>query len=70
MQAHWQNERDAIDRIRVLKEQLETASLDADRLEREGDLARASEMRYGTLPDLIKPENPYLFHTIQSDSVD
>ncbi len=54
MQAHWQNERDAIDRIRVLKEQLETASLDADRLEREGDLARASEMRYGTLPDLIK----------------
>ena len=54
MQAHWQNERDAIDRIRVLKEQLETASLDADRLEREGDLARASEMRYGTLPDLMK----------------
>ena len=54
MQAHWQNERDAIDRIRVLKEQLETASLDADRLEREGDLARASEMRYSTLPDLIK----------------
>ncbi len=54
MQAQWTNERDAIDRIRVLKEQLETASMEADRLEREGDLGRASEMRYGTLPDLKK----------------
>jgi ATP-dependent Clp protease ATP-binding subunit ClpB len=54
MQAHWQNERDAIDRIRVLKEQLEAASTEAERLEREGDLARASEVRYGRLPDLTK----------------
>ncbi len=35
MQAHWQNERDAIDRIRVLKEQLEAATTEADRYERE-----------------------------------
>ncbi len=54
MKAHWQNERDAIDRIRVLKEQLEQTTLEADRLEREGDLARASEVRYGRLPDLTK----------------
>ncbi len=54
MKAHWRNERDAIDRIRVLKEQLETTSTEADRLEREGDLARASEVRYGRLPDLTK----------------
>ena len=54
MKVQWGNERDAIDRIRVLKEQLETSSTEADRLEREGDLARASEVRYGRLPDLTK----------------
>jgi ATP-dependent Clp protease ATP-binding subunit ClpB len=54
MQAHWQSERDAIDRIRVLKEQLEATHTEAERYEREGDLARASEVRYGRLPDLSK----------------
>ena len=54
MLAHWQNERDAIDRIRVLKEQLEAASTEAERLERDGNLAEASEVRYGRLPDLTK----------------
>ncbi|MEZ5266105.1 MAG: ATP-dependent chaperone ClpB [Acidimicrobiia bacterium] len=52
MQGHWQNEKDAIDRIRVLKEQLEAATTEADRYEREGDLARASEVRYGKVPQL------------------
>jgi len=52
MKAHWQGEKDAIDRIRVLKEQLEAATGEAERHEREGDLAAASAVRYGTLPDL------------------
>ena len=49
MKAHWQAERDAIDRIRALKEQLETKRLE---LEREADLEKAAEIRYGQLPEV------------------
>ena len=49
MSAHWQNEKDAIDRIRELKEQLENNRID---LEREVDLEKASEIRYGVLPEI------------------
>lgn len=52
MQAHWQSEKWAIDEIRTLKEQLETARSDADRCERDGDLATAAEIRYGRVPEL------------------
>jgi ATP-dependent Clp protease ATP-binding subunit ClpB len=52
MKAHWQGEKDAIAEIRVLKEQLEAARNEAERFEREGDLARASEIRYGQVPEL------------------
>jgi ATP-dependent Clp protease ATP-binding subunit ClpB len=49
MKAHWQNEKDAIDRIRELKEQLEN---NRSQLEREDDLEKASEIRYGVLPEI------------------
>ncbi|MCD9624549.1 ATP-dependent Clp protease ATP-binding subunit [Rhabdothermincola salaria] len=49
MKAHWQAEKDAIDRIRALKEHLENKRLE---LEREADLEKASEIRYGQLPEL------------------
>jgi len=52
MVAHWQNEKDAIAEIRALKEQLESARMDAERAERDGDLQRAAELRYGTMRDL------------------
>ncbi|MDP9019639.1 MAG: ATP-dependent chaperone ClpB [Actinomycetota bacterium] len=54
MKAHWQSEKEAISQIRALKEQLEAARGEADRFEREGDLARAAEIRYGSVPDLQK----------------
>ena len=47
--AHWQNEKDTITEIRALKEQLENARGEAERAEREGDLERAAELRYGTM---------------------
>ena len=50
MRAHWQGEKDAIAIIQELKERLETMKADADRAERDGDLTRASEIRYGHLP--------------------
>jgi len=52
MKAHWRAETDAIAAIRSLKEQLEGARSDADRFERDGDLGRAAEIRYGRVPDL------------------
>ena len=47
MVAHWQAERDAIAEIREVKERLEQARTDAEKAERDGDLERAAELRYG-----------------------
>jgi ATP-dependent Clp protease ATP-binding subunit ClpB len=52
MVAHWENEKRAITEIRELKERLETARNDAERVEREGDLERAAQLRYGTMREL------------------
>ena len=49
---HWQAEKEAIDAIRAEKERLEHVRLDAERAERDGDLARAAELRYGHIPIL------------------
>mgnify|MGYP001829263670 CR=1 FL=1 len=49
MKAHWQNEKEAIGRISELKESLETLRLD---VERETDLEKAAEIRYGRIPQL------------------
>src|SRR5438309_3441456 len=52
MKAHWEAEKQAIGEIRRLKEELETKRGEADRFERDGDLASAAEIRYGQLPDI------------------
>ena len=49
MKAHWENEKAAIGEIRVLKEELETLR---SAVEREQDLERAAEIRYGQIPEL------------------
>ncbi len=50
MVAHWQSEKDAILAIQAGKERLEQAKLDAERAERDGDLERAAQLRYGHIP--------------------
>src|SRR5438309_562091 len=52
MKAHWQGEKEAISAIRQLKEELEAAKGEAERFERDGDLSRAAEIRYGRIPEL------------------
>jgi ATP-dependent Clp protease ATP-binding subunit ClpB len=54
MKAHWQQEKDAIARIRGLKEKIERARFEVDEVTRRGDLGKAAELRYGTLPGLEK----------------
>jgi ATP-dependent Clp protease ATP-binding subunit ClpB len=48
----WRNEKDHIARISAAKEQLETLRREAERAERDANLERASELRYGRIPEL------------------
>ncbi|MGV9822667.1 ATP-dependent chaperone ClpB [Nocardia xishanensis] len=50
----WQNEKKAIDQVRSLKEQLESLRGESERAERDGDLGKAAELRYGRIPTLEK----------------
>ena len=50
----WQNEKGAIDIVRELKEQLDTLRGESERAERDGDLAKAAELRYGRIPEIEK----------------
>ncbi|MGH4011640.1 MAG: ATP-dependent Clp protease ATP-binding subunit, partial [Pseudonocardiaceae bacterium] len=52
--ARWQNEKGSIEKVRELKEQLEQLRGEADRAERDADLGRAAELRYGRIPALEK----------------
>ena len=54
MKAHWQKEKELIDRIRAHKQGLEEARTGSERAERDGDLERAAQLRYGTLVELEK----------------
>ncbi|HLW18062.1 MAG TPA: ATP-dependent chaperone ClpB [Actinomycetota bacterium] len=54
MKAHWLQEKTAVTRIRELKERIEDTRMQAEMAEREGNLDRAAELRYGTLVALEK----------------
>ena len=54
MKAHWQNEKDMIQNIRTIKEEQEQLNTEAQLAEREGDLAKVAEIRYGTATELEK----------------
>ena len=50
--SHWQQEKDAIQETRRLKEQQEETRQEMDRAQRTGDYTKASELQYGRLPDI------------------
>jgi ATP-dependent Clp protease ATP-binding subunit ClpB len=50
----WQNERDKIEAESRIKEALDAARLELEQAQREGDLAKAGELSYGTIPALEK----------------
>ena len=52
MKAKWQNERGAIDKVQDLKKKIADAKSEEERATCSGDLARASELRYSTIPEL------------------
>ncbi len=54
LRAHWQLEKETIASIRALKEETEAVKTETARAERDGDLSRAAELKYGRLPELQK----------------
>jgi ATP-dependent Clp protease ATP-binding subunit ClpB len=49
---HWQQEKDAIQQSRKLKEALESVRREVEQAQRAGDYAKASELQYGRVPQL------------------
>jgi len=49
LKARWQQEKDAILRIRALKEEIEKNKAEEQRYERQGDLSKVAELRYGII---------------------
>lgn len=54
MKLEWQNEKAQIDKSRKLKEQLENARFEQEKFTREGNLAKAAELKYSIIPGLEK----------------
>ncbi len=52
LKARWQAEKQAVQRLRSLREQIEQTKIEIGRAEREYDLNRAAELKYGKLSDL------------------
>ncbi len=52
LRARWDAEKENIEKVRSLREQLEQARRDVEQAERDYDLNRAAELRHGVLPDL------------------
>ncbi len=52
MKARWQNEKGAIEAIKTAKADLDQANRELERAERDADLERAAELRYGRIPEL------------------
>ena len=54
LESHWTKEKEGIDAIRTAQEALEVARGEEAQAEREGNLARVAEIRYGTIPGIEK----------------
>ncbi|HET8590455.1 MAG TPA: AAA family ATPase, partial [Nakamurella sp.] len=50
--ARWEREKSGLNRVGELKKQLDELRMQAEKAQREGDLARASELLYGQIPAL------------------
>ncbi len=54
LQARWTKEKEALDRVGEITQRIDELKMEADRAERQGDLQRVAEIRYGELPALEK----------------
>lgn len=54
LRVHWENEKTLIQSIRSMKTEIENVRIEADKKERDGDLGKVAELRYGVLAGLDK----------------
>ena len=54
MKAQWENEKNAISKVQKLREEIEDMNGEIEKAEREYDLNKAAELKYGKLPQLKK----------------
>ena len=54
MKARWQAEKQSVQQVQGIREEIEHTKVEIERAERQYDLNRAAELKYGTLPDLEK----------------
>jgi ATP-dependent Clp protease ATP-binding subunit ClpB len=69
LRAHWQEEKKYIQHIREIKARLDQSKVDIEKSERDGDLNKVAELRYGQIPELenrLKLENQKL-HQLQEN---
>ncbi|MGI6491188.1 MAG: ATP-dependent chaperone ClpB [Pelotomaculum sp.] len=59
MKEHWRKEKELIQGIREIKEKIEEAKLAEQAAERETDLGKVAELRYGVIPELNKRLQQY-----------
>src|SRR5690349_19308057 len=72
--ARWQGEKDAVQRLRQIREQVEQTKLEIEQAERQYDLNRAAELKYGRLvgleKELAKEEQSQAESKLIKDAVD
>ncbi|MEK6450531.1 MULTISPECIES: ATP-dependent chaperone ClpB [unclassified Myroides] len=47
----WQSEKEVVDQVQTIKQEIETYKLEAEKAEREGDYGKVAELRYGKIKD-------------------
>src|SRR5688500_7510588 len=69
LRAHWQQEKEAIQAIRELKEKIENTRVAAEQAQRVGDLEKAAELQYGRMAELREElaEKEEALHAMQQD---
>jgi ATP-dependent Clp protease ATP-binding subunit ClpB len=76
LSARWAKEKDALEKIKEATRRLDELRMEAERAEREGNLQRVAEIRYGEIPALEKelsehqgPANPMVKEEVDEDDI-
>ncbi|MBI4825021.1 MAG: ATP-dependent chaperone ClpB [Nitrospirae bacterium] len=67
LKTQWMREKDAIKKISAIKQEIEKVKIEAEKAEREGDLSKASELKYGKLIELQKSFNEEQKRSLEED---
>jgi ATP-dependent Clp protease ATP-binding subunit ClpB len=78
LQARWNEEKEALDRVKEITQKIDELRMEYERAERAGDFTRAAEIRHGELPQLerelaerdgAQPENAMVKEEVDEDDV-